>query len=186
MNWFRLNHTLHRDAGYLTSALLIVYAVSGVALNHTADFNPSYSIDRQAVDIGPFSASDVGAAESLVVDRLRLERREIRGRFRSSEHEFQVFLEEGGEARLDPTTGRGTLVRVARRPVLFEVNLLHRNTSKGAWTIVADAAAVLLLYLAVSGLFMVRGRRGIWGRGKWFFGAGVAVPIVFLVLYYRG
>jgi len=59
-------------------------------------------------------------------------------------------------------------------------NWLHYNRGKKAWTYVADAYAVLLLYLACSGLFMLKGRLGMRWRGTLLVGLGVAVPITYV------
>ena len=50
MNWRRLNNIVHRDLGYLAVGLTIVYGISGLAVNHKADWNPSYRVreDRPA------------------------------------------------------------------------------------------------------------------------------------------
>lgn len=184
ISWFALNRTLHRDLGYLAAALMIVYAVSGVALNHVADWNPNYAIDKLTVDIGRFDAADLDAAERHVAAKLGLEAGEIRGRHRAAPDDFRVLLEEGSDVRVNPATGRGTFTRVKRRPLIFEVNMLHKNVLKGTFSLVADAAAILLLFLAVGGLFMIKGQRGFFGRGKWFFLAGLIVPIAYTALYY--
>jgi hypothetical protein len=61
-------------------------------------------------------------------------------------------------------------------------NWLHYNRGKKAWTYVADGFAVLLLYLAASGLFMLRGRKGLWGRGIVLVAIGASVPIIYVQL----
>jgi hypothetical protein len=48
----------------------------------------------------------------------------------------------------------------------------------------ADAYALALALLAVTGLFVLRGRNGITGRGAWLTAIGVAVPALFLLLYF--
>ena len=58
MNWRRLNNVLHRDIGYLAVGLTIVYGVSGIAVNHVRDWNPSYRVDKVALTIEPISATD--------------------------------------------------------------------------------------------------------------------------------
>ena len=83
------------------------------------------------------------------------------------------------------TTGRGTLKTITRRAVLFELNALHLNNLKGVWTYVADVFAVALMFLALTGMTMMKGDRGIAGRGKWFVGAGLTVPIAFVVYLYQ-
>ncbi|MDV7392429.1 hypothetical protein RZS08_13780, partial [Arthrospira platensis SPKY1] len=54
--WFRV---IHRDSGYFLFGMTIIYAVSGIALNHINDFDPSYSktinnikIDTTGYDLG--------------------------------------------------------------------------------------------------------------------------------------
>ncbi|MBP6630162.1 MAG: PepSY-associated TM helix domain-containing protein, partial [Kofleriaceae bacterium] len=55
---------------------------------------------------------------------------------------------------------------------------------KGAWTYVADVFALALMVLAVTGLFMNKGARGLGGRGKWFVAGGLAVPVAAIVYMY--
>jgi uncharacterized membrane protein YhdT len=47
----------------------------------------------------------------------------------------------------------------------------------------ADIHAVVLLILAVMGLFVLKGKKGITGRGAWLTGAGILAPVIFLSLY---
>ena len=51
--WRYWNNVLHRDLGYLVVALTIIYAVSGIAVNHVHDWNPNYSIERDEREIEP-------------------------------------------------------------------------------------------------------------------------------------
>jgi hypothetical protein len=180
-HWVRV---LHRDVGYFLSGLVVAFALSGVAVNHVDEWNPSYARTTTPIEIGPVAAADLDGLEREVVARVPLDPADVRGRRRASATEFQVFLDEGGEANLDPTTGRGTLLVVRRRPLLFEANVLHLNHLKGAWTFVSDAFAVLLAGLAISGLFMLKGETGLVGRGKWFVAGGLVVPAAFLVHYF--
>jgi hypothetical protein len=61
-------------------------------------------------------------------------------------------------------------------------NWLHYNRGKAAWTYIADAYAVLLLYLAISGLFMIKGKLGLRWRGLVLLGLGASVPILYVTL----
>jgi hypothetical protein len=47
----KLNYILHRDLGYLFFGMCIVYAVSGIALNHIRDFNPNYVIKKYDITL---------------------------------------------------------------------------------------------------------------------------------------
>jgi hypothetical protein len=65
--------------------------------------------------------------------------------------------------------------------VLFELNALHLNNLKGVWTYVADLFAIALVVLALTGMVMMKGNRGLAGRGKYFVLAGLMVPVIFVV-----
>ena len=60
----------------------------------------------------------------------------------------------------------------------------HLNNLKGVWTYVADVFAVALVFLAITGMTMMKGSRGLAGRGKWFVLAGLAIPVGFVVYMY--
>ena len=93
----------------------------------------------------------------------------------------KVFL-EGRTLTVSTADGVVRDERIARRKVLFEANYLHLNRGKGAWTWFADLYAVGLAVLAVTGIFIVPGRKGLRGRGRWLLLAGASVPAVFLLL----
>jgi hypothetical protein len=77
----------------------------------------------------------------------------------------------------------GQITVQARSPRLFFriANWLHYNRGKRAWTFVADAYAVLLLYLAISGIFMIKGKLGLRWRGAALITLGIAVPTVYVI-----
>jgi hypothetical protein len=179
--WFR---ALHRDVGYVAVALTLAYALSGLAVNHLDDWNPNYKFTSSSLDLGPIPDGTLDARAAYVVGKLGVDPAIVRGHFQENDHELRVFLVEGQEARLDLRTGKGTLKSLSTRPVLFEVNALHLNNLKGAWTYVADAFAAALIVLAITGVSMMKGDRGFWGRGKYFVAAGLVFPIAGIVYLY--
>lgn len=186
MRWRHLFRVLHRDIGYVCVALTLAYGLSGIAVNHIDDWNPNYTFAERAVDLGPLPAGDLNAQEKFVVRALELDPKDVRGHFAESATTLRVFLSDGQEAFVDTRTGKGTLKTLSRRAVLFEVNSLHLNNLKGVWTYVADIFALALMILAITGMTMMKGDRGFMGRGKYFVGAGLAVPIGFIVYLYSG
>jgi hypothetical protein len=180
--WFR---ALHRDVGYVAVALTIAYALSGLAVNHIEDWNPNYRFTTERFDLGPLPPGEHQAQADHVVARLKLDPREVRGHFAESARDLRVFLPDGQDVRVDVTTGRGRIKTITTRAVLFEVNALHLNNLKGVWTYVADLFAVALMFLAITGTTMMKGDRGITGRGKWFVGAGLLIPIGFIIYMYQ-
>ncbi|MBA3394006.1 MAG: PepSY-associated TM helix domain-containing protein [Deltaproteobacteria bacterium] len=184
MRWRKLFRALHRDIGYVAVSLTIAYAISGIAVNHIDDWNPNYSYADEAFDLGPLPAGTLGEQEAFVVTKLGLDRRSVRGHFLETATELRVFLTDGQEARLDVRTGRGRLKSLAKRAVFFEVNALHLNNLKGIWTYIADIFAIALMVLAITGMTMMKGDRGFAGRGKYFVGAGLLIPIAFVIYLY--
>jgi hypothetical protein len=166
-------------------ALTLAYAISGLAVNHIDDWNPNYRFEVRHFDLGPLPAGTIPEQAAFVVDRLHLDPRTVRGHFQETATDLRVFLPDGQEARVDVTTGRGRLKTVTTRAVLFEVNSLHLNNLKGVWTYVADVFAVALVFLALTGVTMMKGDRGILGRGKWFVAAGLTIPIGFIIYMYQ-
>ncbi len=184
MRWRSALRTIHRDLGYFLTALVCIYSISGLAVNHIEDFNPNYAMENRQIDLGPLGAGDLDTLQATVVQRLHIDPESVRGRHLMTRDQLRLFLPEGGEVRLSIATGKGLYKQVSTRTLLFEFNVLHLNHMKGAWTWFADAMALMLLTLALTGLVMLRGRKGLMGRGKWFALAGLLVPVAFVVVYH--
>jgi len=182
MKWRRWNNILHRDLGYLCVGLTLVYVVSGVAVNHVGAWNPSYDIERRVATVRADPDVPAGdAAVRAILRQLDLAP-QYRTTFRPDPESLRIFLEDG-TVDVDVTTGEATVEIVRRRPVLFAVNFLHLNHPKRLWTWMADLYAVALGLLAVTGVFVLKGKKGITGRGAWLTAAGAVVPLLFLWLY---
>ena len=165
-------------------ALTVVYAISGIAVNHKADWNPSRKVARETRRFEPVPVGEKDAMVAALVERLRLPG-PPKSSFRPAPHVVDLFY-EGYSVRADAAKGEAEVERVLDRPFLRDANFLHLNEPKRLWTWVADLYAVLLLLLSVTGVFVLRGKKGLGGRGKWFVLAGLVVPLVFLVfLRYR-
>ena len=174
--WRRRNIALHRDIGYAAAALTIVYAISGIAVNHVADWNPNYQRTKTPAVISPITATETPAIVSAAMEQLKLTE-QPRSAFRPDPNTVQLFY-KGTTYHVDLPTGKVIIEATQPRPVLYEMNQLHLNHAKKAWTWIADIYAVALLLLAFTGLFVLKGRLGITGRGAWFTAAGL-LPVVY-------
>jgi len=183
MKWRKWNNLLHRDIGYLCVGLTIVYAVSGVAVNHMRDWNPNFSVRRTSANVGPVTAENPRSPDVIRGILAQLgESPEYRDSFRPDSATLEIFL-ENGTVTVDLASGDVELERVKSRTGIREANFLHLNHARKLWTYTADLYAVALAFLAISGMFVIKGKKGIKGRGAWLTGIGVAVPIVFLWIY---
>lgn len=58
----KLNIATHRDLGYFFSSLIIIYCLSGFALNHVNDWNPDFIIEKETITIpGDYSTSNLSS-----------------------------------------------------------------------------------------------------------------------------
>jgi uncharacterized protein len=171
---------LHRDIGYFAVGLTIVYATSGLAVNHLKDWDPNFKqINRTHQLVLPLPSDDDAAAKSaLGALDVHEEPREV---YRASPTQLDIVFDKR-TFHVDTTSGVVHEEGQAARPLLRAANWLHLNRGKKAWTYVADSYAVFLLFLAISGLFMIPGKKGLLGRGAIVALAGAAVPILYVVL----
>lgn len=183
--WRRLCRWLHRELGFFAVGLTLVYAVSGIAVNHAHHWDANYARTARPFAIeapGPGPTSDVAP---VVLRRLALQE-PVKNIWRAAPDTLQVFLEG---SRYDVNLRTGEVVRhgFAKRPLLWDVNFMHLNSGKAPWTGIADAYAAVLIVLAVTGIFLVKGRQGLGGRGGVLMGLGILLPLIYgLVIRGRG
>jgi hypothetical protein len=182
MNWRRWNNVLHRDVGYFLVGMTLVYSISGIAVNHRADWNPSYEREQQLLVIEPTSKTAIDEILPETLAKLAIDKREVRNSFRPDAETLQIFL-EGKTYSVDLPTGQVLVDKVHPRPVLFELNQLHLNAPKGVWTFISDFFALSLILIAITGMFVLKGRNGILGRGIWFVAGGILLPVAYWVYY---
>lgn len=173
LRWLRI---IHRDIGFLAVGLCLVYAISGILLNHMDGKDPAFKTKSGQFSFAPQlnkeSLADVWNQTPGLPDLKRI--------LSADETHLRIMCEGGiGVYNLD--TGNMEYETYTKRPFIYWINKLHYNMVKG-WTAPADIFAVILIFLAVSGLFMVKGKKGIAGSGKWYLLAGLLLPIIYILL----
>jgi uncharacterized protein len=177
--WRPVVRSLHRDMGYLAVGLTLVYACSGLAVNHLADWDPNFTAFKAAHEFKTaFPGSDQEAARAIL-GKLGLKEtpQEI---YRAAPDQLEITL-SARKIHANPLTGRVVEEGRKSRPFLRLANWLHLNRGKKAWTLFADFYAVGLLFLAASGMLMLPGKNGMRGRGAILVGLGIAVPVAYLL-----
>lgn len=183
MNWRGWNRALHRDLGYLAVGLTVVYALSGVLLNHLHDWNSNWRIERVRTRVEPWpDPASFGQADIPVLLAMLGEQAAPTGTFRPDPGSVTLFFEEGRIITVDLRTGEAAGEVARARPLLGRLNALHLNRAGKAWTRLADLYSLALLLLAFTGLFVLRGRQGLAGRGAWLTAAGILIPLATLLL----
>ena len=183
LNLRKINRVVHRDLGYLCAGLTLVYALSGVLLNHIHHWNSNYRIERAEIQVEAGLLADALSEGGVgrILDRLD-ERRPFRAVFQPDPSTLRIFV-DGGLVELDLKSGAGYHERVAERTIVKGMNDLHLNRAGSVWTWFADVYAGALALLAITGLFVLKGRSGITGRGAWLTSAGILLPLILATVY---
>ena len=177
--WRKINFILHRDIGYLCVGLTLIYAVSGITLNHISPtFNPNYQIEKTTGSVSPLAKGTEPDMEYIqkILGELGETGKYKNGAFLSPQV-LRIFV-EGNTLDVNLNTGEIQMERVEKRSILYGINALHLNKAKGLWTWVADIYCIALFILALSGALMIRGRQKM--RHLSLASLGIIIPIAFL------
>ncbi len=182
--WRKWNNIIHRDLGYLCVGMTLIFVISGIAVNHIQDWNPNYKIEKIRSNIGPILSEGRAVNNDEIVSILTKIGVDsgFKKKFQPNPNSIKVFR-ENNTIDVDLITGSVIQEKVRKRPFFFQMNFLHLNHAKEMWTWFADIYAVALGILAITGLFILRGKKGIKGRGAWLSMIGVVIPILFLLAY---
>lgn len=178
----KLNRITHRDLGYLIAGLTIIYALSGVALNHKHDWNPNYIVESYE-----FTADDIPERESFSDETALAILKKLPGdlKYRTSHFPsgniLNIFI-DGGFVQIDTRNGKGVVEKIRKRPLFFQINFLHYNPGKW-WKWFSDIFCVALILVTITGLFILKGKNGITRRGAVLTIIGILLPLVFLFIY---
>lgn len=203
MSWRGRLIVLHRDVGLICVGLTVVYAVSGIAVNHRHHWDYNYSSRvtkrivgspaqllardaRQGGSPGELARAEQDALVRRLLAALPRGERPAKVFWRGPDR-LSLFFGAGGRDIVDylPSTGVVEHTIVEDRPLLRQLNFLHLNEGRGLWPFVADLYALALLFLAVSGATMIKRRGLLSRRGGLFVAAGVVLPLVAYLLLRR-
>ena len=178
--WSRI---LHRDVSYLFAGMMLIYALSGILMNHRGDLNPHYSVSLQEYRVETDLTDKTKVDKALVLTLLEPlgEAGNYTKHYFPKEGQLKVFLKGGSSLVVNTQTGDAVYENLKRRPLLSDMVKLHYNPTKW-WTIFSDAFAVCLILITLTGMVMVKGPKGFWGRGGILFIIGIVIPVLFLYL----
>lgn len=176
--WCRL---LHRDISFLFSGMVLIYAISGLYMNHRDTINPHYSItvtECVLEDLPTQAAISREVVEDIMGDMGVTER--YTKHYFPKPNNMKVFLKGGSSLEVDLISGKAVYESLRRRPLVSTMTTLHYNPGEW-WTWFADIFAIALITLTLTGLIMIKGNKGLWGRGGIELLIGIAIPIILLL-----
>ncbi len=178
--WSRI---LHRDIGFFFVGASIIYGLSGIALNHLREWNPNYVVKREQVQTDISLGKSPQARSNILqfLDGIK-QKDNYKSHYYPEPGYLKIFLKGGSSIIMNTDTGEGQAEYLTRRLVFYHVNFLHYNPNAW-WMWFSDIFAGALILLAITSLFMVRGRKGINGRGGIYVALGIILPILFLIIF---
>ena len=123
--WSRI---IHRDLSFFFAGMILIYAISGIVMNHRDSINPHYTVTRTEYKITEDLSDKSKVNEKMIL----------------------TLLEPLGEA------GNFTKYYYPEPD---------------------------LIIITVSGIVMIKGPKGLWGRGGIELVAGILIPILFLACF---
>jgi hypothetical protein len=177
MNFRKTLRSLHRDFGYFVVGITFVYVVSGIAMNHRQDWNPHYSVINEEITVPSNDQMEYSKDEINAILRKFVNHPVYKKHYITKDATVKIFVEEG-TVIYTPLEGKAELELLKRRPFWFQINRLHLAQTDRAWIWISDAMSIILLFVTVSGLFLLKGKYGIKGRGLWLTALGIVVPLI--------
>jgi uncharacterized protein len=170
----------HRDIAYFYVGLIISFALSGIFLNHRQSWHPRrYTYDKKDITVNPVSKETVN--DEFIADFTKA---------MSIDDNLRRFNVDGNTLRIsyvshdvqvDITTGKGKIETYRTVPLLGQMTQLHQDTSKW-WIYYSDVFGAGMLVIAITGMFIERGKNSFQSRGWKLALIGIIFPLIFLFL----
>ena len=177
MNLSRFLRVIHRDLGFLMVGISLVYGISGIFLNHLDGKDPAFHTEKKTIQL-PANLTENELSATWQADKQLPTLKKI---MQIDENHLRIFL-DGGIGVYNIENGYLNYEKHTKRILIYWINRLHYNKVKG-WKWVADTYAVSLITLAITGLFIIKGKKGLAGSGKWYLIIGILIPVIFGLLF---
>lgn len=165
-NIYNVMRALHRDIGFLTIGLTIVYALSGVLLIYrNTDFMKVERIEEKQLATN-LTGNDLGT--ELKIRNFRVER----------EDGSVIYFNNGS---YDTATGKSVVTRKVYIPPFDKLVNLHKVTGANKLSFISMIYGCMLAFLAVSSLFMFKFGSKKNKRGLIMMAASIAATIVLVM-----
>lgn len=169
--WLRI---IHRDLGYLMVGISIIYGLSGYILNHMDGDDPAYETNEGTIQI----ESNLSKKQIKQIWASQPDLPILKKVLSIDKDHYRLML-DGGIGVYQKNNGEIVYEEHRKKPLVYFINKLHYN-KVGGWTIMGDIFAFSLIFFALSGLLMVKGKNGLKGRGKWYLLLGFLIPFIYL------
>ena len=194
--WLRQLHRWHWISAAISLTGMLMFAVTGVTLNHAASIPATPSVQDRTGMLAPSllrmlratpKASDAPMPKPVadaVHDAVGLDPADRPAEW-SDDEVYVAMPRPGGDAWVSVQRGSGAIkAEVTRQGLISLLNDLHKGRNTGlAWRLFIDAFAAAAILFTSTGLlllqFHAKHRRKTWP----LVGLGLAVPLVIALLF---
>jgi hypothetical protein len=194
--WLRQLHTWHWISAAISLTGMLMFALTGVTLNHAASIPATPSVEDRTAMLAPSllrmlkptpKASDAPmpkAVAEAVHEAVGLDPADRPADW-SDDEVYVAMPRPGGDAWVSVQRGSGAIkAEVTRQGLISLLNDLHKGRNTGlAWRLFIDAFAAAAILFTSTGLlllqFHAKHRRKTWP----LVGLGLAVPLVVALLF---
>lgn len=182
--FIKYSRIVHRYLSYFFAGVILIYAMSGLEMNHLKDFNPQYTMkQREYTASGSYPRkTDSFSKEEIVTLLSDIDEQDNYARhYYPNKNTMKVFMRDGSSLSIDLSNGNAKYESIKKRVFFSQITSLHYNPNRW-WTIFSDIFAISLIVITITGTVIVTGKKGLIGRGGLLFVAGILIPILFLIL----
>ncbi len=179
----KVNRIIHRDLGYFFTGMIIIYSLSGIALNHKHDWNPNYIITTKTFEYNLLHKDSLSSDYTINDIIFKSGVNEVyRKHYLPDQNTLKIFLSGGSNISFSAISNIALLEEIKKRPIFNSINFLHFNPGI-IWKYFSDIFAISLIIISISGLYILKGKTGFKWRGFLFVTIGLLIPIIIYFLY---
>jgi hypothetical protein len=170
----------HRDLAYFFLGLIIAFSISGIFLNHRQKWHPRrYTSDTKEFTMAPVAKDSVN--ETFITNFTTTQQiGDDMRRFTVTDDNLRISY-VNHDVDVNIITGQGKIVTYKTTPLLGQMTKLHVDTSQW-WIYYSDIFGLAMLTIAITGMFIERGKNSFQSRGWWLALIGLIFPLIFLFL----
>lgn len=183
--------SLHRDLGYFVIGLTLIYALSGILLSGRAlgwlehKYNiakvMSTKIEKNKVLKNLIQELKKGDFNNIPSAILIDANRSLRHyKFKNEKDDTYIFKARKNTITYNYKTGEINYLLSAHPPWIKKFITAHKASHQNAWFYLAILYSIILSFLAISAMFMVKGKFGFKKRGIYIMFSGFIVIFIFL------
>lgn len=186
--------SLHRDLGYFVIGLTLIYTITGIVLSGRALgwLEQTYVIEKnlakyitktEFIEKLELSFKELDCKSDIPISIMKSANKNIkRFKFLEEKDNILYFKARSNNINYDTKSGNVIYQYISYPPYLKSVISAHKASHEKLWFYLAILYSIILSFLAISAMFMVKGKFGFKRRGIYFMLAGIFLVLIFLFI----